>query len=57
MVIISSLLQLLPPQYNISFFFPIKLQRHDKEAEDSPSKWRSDEEMAVEAAILKKYFQ
>ncbi|XP_015670272.1 bis(5'-adenosyl)-triphosphatase [Protobothrops mucrosquamatus] len=34
-----------------------ELQRHDKEAEDSPSKWRSDEEMAIEATILKKYFQ
>ncbi|XP_026538632.1 bis(5'-adenosyl)-triphosphatase, partial [Notechis scutatus] len=34
-----------------------ELQRHDKEAEDSPSKWRSEEEMATEAAILKKYFQ
>ncbi|KAM6470847.1 bis(5'-adenosyl)-triphosphatase isoform 3-T15 [Liasis olivaceus] len=35
----------------------VKLQHHDKEEEDSPSKWRSEEEMAVEAAILKKYFQ
>ncbi|KAM6470834.1 bis(5'-adenosyl)-triphosphatase isoform 1-T1 [Liasis olivaceus] len=34
-----------------------ELQHHDKEEEDSPSKWRSEEEMAVEAAILKKYFQ
>ncbi|XP_060540199.1 bis(5'-adenosyl)-triphosphatase isoform X1 [Pantherophis guttatus] len=34
-----------------------ELQRHDKEAEDSPSKWRTEEEMAIEAAILKKYFQ
>ncbi|XP_066472489.1 bis(5'-adenosyl)-triphosphatase [Tiliqua scincoides] len=34
-----------------------ELQRHDKEVEDSPSKWRSDEEMAAEAASLQKYFQ
>ncbi|XP_008103620.1 bis(5'-adenosyl)-triphosphatase isoform X3 [Anolis carolinensis] len=34
-----------------------ELQRHDKEAEDSPSKWRSEDEMAAEAAMLKKYFQ
>ncbi|XP_008945237.1 PREDICTED: bis(5'-adenosyl)-triphosphatase, partial [Merops nubicus] len=32
-----------------------ELQRHDKE--DSPEKWRTEEEMAAEAAILKKYFQ
>ncbi|XP_010017800.1 PREDICTED: bis(5'-adenosyl)-triphosphatase, partial [Nestor notabilis] len=32
-----------------------ELQRHDKE--DSPDKWRTEEEMAAEAAILKKYFQ
>nr|XP_047929661.1 bis(5'-adenosyl)-triphosphatase isoform X2 [Anser cygnoides] len=32
-----------------------QLQRHDKE--DSPDKWRTEEEMAAEAAILKKYFQ
>ncbi|XP_052534958.1 bis(5'-adenosyl)-triphosphatase isoform X4 [Tympanuchus pallidicinctus] len=33
----------------------VKLQGHDKE--DSPDKWRTEEEMAAEAAILKKYFQ
>ncbi|XP_061474725.1 bis(5'-adenosyl)-triphosphatase isoform X2 [Rhineura floridana] len=33
-----------------------KLQHHDKEAEDSPSKWRSEDEMAAEAASLRKYF-
>ncbi|XP_071669390.1 bis(5'-adenosyl)-triphosphatase isoform X2 [Patagioenas fasciata] len=32
-----------------------ELQRHDKE--DSLGKWRTEEEMAAEAAILKKYFQ
>ncbi|XP_048171616.1 bis(5'-adenosyl)-triphosphatase isoform X2 [Corvus hawaiiensis] len=32
-----------------------ELQRHDKE--DSPDKWRTEEEMAAEAEILKKYFQ
>ncbi|KAM6247592.1 bis(5'-adenosyl)-triphosphatase isoform 2-T7 [Spheniscus humboldti] len=31
-----------------------ELQQHDKE--DSPDKWRTEEEMAAEAAILKKYF-
>ncbi|XP_053153860.1 bis(5'-adenosyl)-triphosphatase-like, partial [Hemicordylus capensis] len=35
-----------------------ELQRHDKEEEEeeSPSKWRTEEEMAAEAASLKKYF-
>lgn len=37
------------------FFSQKKLQGHDKE--DSPDKWRTEEEMAAEAAILKKYFQ
>ncbi|XP_064013032.1 bis(5'-adenosyl)-triphosphatase isoform X2 [Pogoniulus pusillus] len=32
-----------------------ELQHHDKE--ESPDKWRTEEEMAAEAAILKKYFQ
>ncbi|XP_009995310.1 PREDICTED: bis(5'-adenosyl)-triphosphatase [Chaetura pelagica] len=32
-----------------------ELQQHDKE--DSSDKWRTEEEMAAEAAILKKYFQ
>lgn len=32
-----------------------ELQRHDKD--DSPDKWRTEEEMAAEAEILKKYFQ
>ncbi|XP_075369946.1 bis(5'-adenosyl)-triphosphatase isoform X4 [Mycteria americana] len=31
-----------------------ELQQHDKE--DSSDKWRTEEEMAAEAAILKKYF-
>ncbi|XP_039079866.1 bis(5'-adenosyl)-triphosphatase-like [Hyaena hyaena] len=33
-----------------------ELQKHDKE-EDSPSLWRSEEEMASEAAALRMYFQ
>uniref|UniRef100_A0A8D2QAA8 Bis(5'-adenosyl)-triphosphatase n=1 Tax=Zonotrichia albicollis TaxID=44394 RepID=A0A8D2QAA8_ZONAL len=32
-----------------------ELQHHDKD--DSPDKWRTEEEMAAEAEILKKYFQ
>ncbi|XP_074459177.1 bis(5'-adenosyl)-triphosphatase isoform X2 [Larus michahellis] len=32
-----------------------ELQQHDKE--DSSDKWRTEEEMAAEAAILKRYFQ
>lgn len=34
-----------------------ELEHHDKGEEDSPAKWRSEEEMAAEAASLKKYFQ
>nr|XP_032637722.1 bis(5'-adenosyl)-triphosphatase isoform X2 [Chelonoidis abingdonii] len=34
-----------------------ELERHDKGEEDSPVKWRSEDEMAAEAASLKKYFQ
>ncbi|XP_019360391.1 PREDICTED: bis(5'-adenosyl)-triphosphatase isoform X4 [Gavialis gangeticus] len=34
-----------------------ELERHDKGEEDAPSKWRSEEDMAAEAASLKKYFQ
>ncbi|XP_010085629.1 PREDICTED: bis(5'-adenosyl)-triphosphatase [Pterocles gutturalis] len=37
------------------FDFYSELQRHDKE--DSADKWRTEEEMAAEAATLKKYFQ
>ncbi|XP_017382815.1 bis(5'-adenosyl)-triphosphatase isoform X1 [Cebus imitator] len=33
------------------------LQKHDKEEEDSPASWRSEEEMAAEAAALRVYFQ
>ncbi|XP_023583458.1 bis(5'-adenosyl)-triphosphatase isoform X1 [Trichechus manatus latirostris] len=33
----------------------VKLQKHDKE-EDSPASWRSEEEMAAEAAALRVYF-
>lgn len=38
------------------FFYP-KLQKHDKEEEDSPALWRSEEDMAAEAAALRVYFQ
>lgn len=31
-----------------------ELQKHDKEDEDIPSKWRSEEEMAAEASDLRK---
>ncbi|XP_059518879.1 bis(5'-adenosyl)-triphosphatase [Myotis daubentonii] len=34
-----------------------KLQTHDKEGVDSPALWRSEEEMAAEAAALRAYFQ
>ncbi|XP_045688258.1 bis(5'-adenosyl)-triphosphatase isoform X1 [Phyllostomus hastatus] len=34
-----------------------ELQKHDKEEEDSPALWRSEEEMAAEAAALRVYFQ
>ncbi|XP_067288094.1 bis(5'-adenosyl)-triphosphatase isoform X2 [Pseudorasbora parva] len=34
----------------------VKLQKHDKESEDVPSKWRSEEEMAREAAELRSLF-
>ncbi|XP_053076312.1 bis(5'-adenosyl)-triphosphatase isoform X2 [Acinonyx jubatus] len=34
-----------------------ELQKHDKEEEDSPTLWRSEEEMASEAAALRVYFQ
>ncbi|MBN3275485.1 FHIT triphosphatase, partial [Polyodon spathula] len=33
-----------------------ELQKHDKEAEDIPAKWRSEEEMAAKADALRKYF-
>ncbi|XP_051708220.1 bis(5'-adenosyl)-triphosphatase isoform X2 [Oryctolagus cuniculus] len=35
----------------------VKLQKHDKEEEDSQASWRSEEEMAAEAAALRAYFQ
>ncbi|XP_039766077.1 bis(5'-adenosyl)-triphosphatase isoform X2 [Ornithorhynchus anatinus] len=35
----------------------VKLQKHDKGEEEFPAHWRSEEEMAVEAAELKAYFQ
>ncbi|XP_057702232.1 bis(5'-adenosyl)-triphosphatase isoform X2 [Corythoichthys intestinalis] len=31
----------------------VKLQKHDRQDEDVPSKWRSEEEMAAEASILR----
>ncbi|XP_039766074.1 bis(5'-adenosyl)-triphosphatase isoform X1 [Ornithorhynchus anatinus] len=34
-----------------------ELQKHDKGEEEFPAHWRSEEEMAVEAAELKAYFQ
>ncbi|XP_065264346.1 bis(5'-adenosyl)-triphosphatase [Emys orbicularis] len=34
-----------------------ELERHDKGEEDTPVKWRSEDEMAAEAASLRKYFQ
>lgn len=34
----------------------LQLQKNDKEAEDIPAKWRSEEEMAAEADDLRKYF-
>ncbi|XP_062842742.1 bis(5'-adenosyl)-triphosphatase isoform X2 [Trichomycterus rosablanca] len=34
----------------------VKLQKHDKEGEDVPSKWRSEEEMAKEATELRGLF-
>ncbi|XP_074169299.1 bis(5'-adenosyl)-triphosphatase isoform X2 [Rhinolophus sinicus] len=34
-----------------------ELQKHDKEEEDSPALWRSEEDMAAEAAALRAYFQ
>ncbi|XP_077714383.1 bis(5'-adenosyl)-triphosphatase isoform X4 [Canis aureus] len=34
-----------------------ELQKHDKEEEDSPTLWRSEEEMAAEASALRAYFQ
>ncbi|XP_034514473.1 bis(5'-adenosyl)-triphosphatase isoform X4 [Ailuropoda melanoleuca] len=34
-----------------------ELQRHDKAEEDTPALWRSEEEMAAEAATLRAYFQ
>uniref|UniRef100_A0A9L0STL1 Bis(5'-adenosyl)-triphosphatase n=1 Tax=Equus caballus TaxID=9796 RepID=A0A9L0STL1_HORSE len=34
-----------------------ELQKHDKEEEDSPALWRSEEDMAAEAAALRVYFQ
>ncbi|KAM5279768.1 bis(5'-adenosyl)-triphosphatase isoform 2-T2 [Ctenodactylus gundi] len=35
----------------------VKLEKHDKEGEDSPASWRSEEEMVAEAAALRAYFQ
>ncbi|XP_063113234.1 bis(5'-adenosyl)-triphosphatase isoform X1 [Cavia porcellus] len=34
-----------------------ELEKHDKEEEDTPASWRSEEEMAAEAAVLRAYFQ
>lgn len=34
-----------------------ELQRHDQDDEDVPSKWRSEEDMAVEASKMKKQLE
>ncbi|XP_036958421.1 bis(5'-adenosyl)-triphosphatase [Acanthopagrus latus] len=34
-----------------------ELQKHDQEDEDIPSKWRSEEEMAAEASIMRKQLE
>nr|CAI9699907.1 unnamed protein product [Rangifer tarandus platyrhynchus] len=34
-----------------------ELQKHDREDQDSPGLWRSEEEMAAEATALRAYFQ
>lgn len=31
-----------------------ELQKHDRDDEDAPSRWRSEEEMAAEASVLRK---
>ncbi|KAL6092980.1 hypothetical protein STEG23_036966, partial [Scotinomys teguina] len=41
---------------SLFYFPPPKLQKHDKEEEDSPAFWRSEEEMAAEAEALRVYF-
>ncbi|XP_021425269.1 bis(5'-adenosyl)-triphosphatase [Oncorhynchus mykiss] len=33
-----------------------ELQKHDRESEDVPSRWRTEEEMAAEASDLRKQF-
>lgn len=54
----TTLVQRSPGPINelIPLFSP-KLQRHDKAEEDTPALWRSEEEMAAEAATLRAYFQ
>lgn len=32
----------------------LQLQKHDRDDEDAPSRWRSEEEMAAEASLLRK---
>ncbi|XP_073324914.1 bis(5'-adenosyl)-triphosphatase-like [Pagrus major] len=34
-----------------------ELQKHDQEDEDVPSKWRSEEEMAAEASVIRKQLE
>ncbi|KAM9534950.1 bis(5'-adenosyl)-triphosphatase isoform 5-T7 [Salvelinus alpinus] len=34
----------------------VKLQKHDRESEDVPSRWRTEGEMAAEASDLRKQF-
>ncbi|XP_068171711.1 bis(5'-adenosyl)-triphosphatase-like [Antennarius striatus] len=34
-----------------------ELQKHDREEEDGPSRWRSEEDMAAEASALRKHLE
>ncbi|KFO25230.1 hypothetical protein H920_13426 [Fukomys damarensis] len=38
------------------FIADLKLEKHDRPEEDGPASWRSEEEMAAEAAVLRTYF-
>lgn len=38
----------------LHFFACLQLQKHDRDDEDAPSRWRSEEEMAAEASLLRK---
>ena len=41
----------------VFFVFSPKLQKHDREDEDSTALFRSEDEMAAEAAALRGYFE